>query len=138
MYIYFLLEWIDFLCLYATKQYNQFGTSVSVDRLWDIVKYRSNIQWMNWVLHHTLAYKIQFVYLGQLLCRILVFDFNKSRIFWKQCYLWCFLIEIPSALWIVCIVVHIRESIFGKKQVSKKPGKEELKLKQQDNISTHR
>ena len=129
MYIYILLEWIDFLCLYGTKRYNQFGTSVSVDRLWDTVKYRSNIQWLNWMQYHPWVYKIQFVYLGRLLCRILVFDFNKSRIFWKQCYLWCFLIEIPSALWIVCIAVHIRESIFGKKQVSKKPGKEELKLK---------
>ena len=138
MYIYILLEWIDFLCLYGTKRYNQFGTSVSVDRLWDIVKYRSNIQWMNWVLHHTIAYKIQFVYIGQLLCRILVFDFNKSRIFWKQCYLWCFLIEVLSALLIVCIAVNIQESIFDTKQVSKKPAKKSWRSKRQENISSHR
>ena len=138
MYIYILLELIDFLCFYGTKRYNQFGTSVSVDRLWDTVKYRSNIQWMNWVLHHTLAYKIQFVYLGQLLCRILVFDFNKSRIFWMQCYLWCFLIKVASALLIVCIAVHIQESIFGTKQVSKKPAKKSWNWKQQENISSYR
>ena len=77
----FCLNGLIFLCLYVTKRYNQFGTSVSVDRLWDTIKYRSNIQWMNWVLSHPWVYKIQFVYLGRLLCRILVFDFNKSRYF---------------------------------------------------------
>ena len=41
----FCLNRLIFWCVYGTKRYNQFGTSVSVDRLWETVKYRSIIQW---------------------------------------------------------------------------------------------